>query len=99
MSGITDWVDGRIKVAVDEAADILDKKLDEKFANFEANVGAMFQTVSKDVENVSTAISGDIQAVSGAVEKSTVDTVTAIGQTIAGLPQQFLSMLPKFPFG
>lgn len=83
----TTWIDGRIKVAVDEAANVLDAKLDAKFGDMEANVGAMFNTVS-----------GDVGKVSAAVEKSTVDTITAVGQAIAGLPQQFLSMLPKLPF-
>lgn len=105
---ITDWVDARVKVAATAVADAVMAHFDEKLGDLEANVGAMFTTVSKDVEGVANTISGDIKSVAdglsgdingvaGALTKSTEDTIDGVGKAIAGIPQQIIDRLPHIP--
>lgn len=90
---ITDWVDARVKVAATAVAEAVMAHFDQKLGDLEANVGAMFTTVSKDVQETANTISGDVRSVSdniagdingitGAITKSTEDTIAGVGQAI-----------------
>jgi phage-related protein len=90
---ITTWVDDRIKVMSTAIVDALWDRFDKRLGDLEANVGAMFTTVSKDVQDTANTISGDVRSVSdniagdingitGAITKSTEDTIAGVGQAI-----------------
>lgn len=86
-----------LKEIIDEGNTVLMADIRQEISDLQANVGAMFQTVSKDVTDTAGTISTDIQAVSGAVEKSTLDTISGVAQAIADIPQQILNRLPHIP--
>jgi uncharacterized protein YqgV (UPF0045/DUF77 family) len=89
---ITTWIDGRIKGAVDEAVDRASKDilaaLDTKLGDLEANVGAMFTTISGDVDKVAGAVTEEIHDL-GDIPEQVIAKLPDFGAIINNAIRQF----------
>lgn len=85
---VTSWIDARLKVVTDEVVDRLDAKLDAKLADLEATVGAMFTTVSQDVDKVAGAVTEEVHDL-GDIPEQVIAKMPDFGAIINNAIKQF----------